>query len=343
MRTEHRNGTGSGTASSTIAMQAVIHDEYGEAEDVLRLATIARPEIGDGEVLVRVQAAGVDRGVWHVVAGLPYALRLAGYGVRKPRNPVAGRDVAGTVEAVGKDVTRFAPGQEVYGTAEGSFAEYARADQGRLAPKPANVTFVQAAALPISGLTALQGLRDRGQVRPGQQVLVIGASGGVGSYAVQIAVAMGATVTAVCSQAKADLVRALGAEHVIDYARTGITAGPRRYDVVLDTGGHRSLRELRRALTPRGTLVIVGSETGGRWFGGFDRSLRAGLLSPFVGQELRMLVNSENTADLIALAGLVESGAVTPAIDRAYPLAQAAAAVQYMAHGHARGKVVITV
>jgi NADPH:quinone reductase-like Zn-dependent oxidoreductase len=343
MRTEHHNGAGTGTASPTIAMQAVIHDEYGEAEDVLRLATIGRPEIADGEVLVRVHAAGVDRGVWHVVAGLPYALRLAGYGVRKPKNPVAGRDVAGTVEAVGKDVTRFAPGQEVYGTAEGSFAEYARADQGRLAPKPANVTFAQAAALPISGLTALQGLRDRGRVRPGQQVLVIGASGGVGTYAVQIAVALGATVTAVCSPAKADLVRALGAEHVIDYTHTGITAGPRRYDVVLDIGGHRSLGELRRALTPRGTLVIVGSETGGRWFGGFDRSLRAGLLSPFVGHELRMLANSENTADLVALAGLVESGAVTPAIDRTYPLAQAPAAVQYMAHGHARGKVVITV
>jgi NADPH:quinone reductase-like Zn-dependent oxidoreductase len=343
MRTEHRNGTGTGTASPTIAMQAVIHDEYGEAEDVLRLATIARPEIADGEVLVRVHAAGVDRGVWHVVAGRPYALRLAGYGVRKPKNPVAGRDVAGTVEAVGKDVTRFAPGQEVYGTAEGSFAEYARADQRRLAPKPANVTFAQAAALPISGLTALQGLRDRAQVRPGQHVLVIGASGGVGSYAVQIAVAFGATVTAVCSPAKADLVRALGAEHVIDYTRTAITAGPQRYDVVLDIGGHRSLGELRRALTPRGTLVIVGSETGGRWLGGFDRSLRAGLLSPFVGQELRMLTNSENSADLVALAGLVESGAVTPAIDRIYPLAQAAAAVQYMAHGHARGKVVITV
>jgi NADPH:quinone reductase-like Zn-dependent oxidoreductase len=324
-------------------MKAIVQDSYGEAQDVLRLAEIDRPGIGDDEVLLRVHAAGVDRGVWHLMAGLPYPLRLAGYGVRAPKDRVRGREVAGSVEAVGKDVTTVLPGDEVFGIAEGSFAEYARASQDKLAPKPTNLTFEQSAAASISGLTALQGLRDRGRVQPGQQVLVIGASGGVGTFAVQIAKAFGATVTGVCSTTKVDLVRSLGADHVIDYTRDDIVDGDRRYDVILDTGGHRSLTHLRRALTPRGTLVIVGSETGGRWLGGFDRSLRAPLLSRFVGQTLSMLVNSENAQDLIALTELIESGTVTPVIDRTYPLSETPAAIRYMAEGHARGKVVITV
>lgn len=323
-------------------MTAIVQDQYGEAEDVLSLAEIDRPRIGDDEVLIRVHAAGVDRGVWHIMAGLPYPIRLAGYGFRAPRTRVRGREVAGRVEAVGKDVTGFAPGEDVYGIGEGAFAEYATAKHDKIAPKPNNLTFAQAAAAPISALTALQGLRDSGRVRPGQKVLVIGASGGVGTFAVQIAKAFGAEVTGVCGTTKIDLVRSLGAEHVIDYTREDITNHGQRYDVILDTGGHRSLTHLRRALTPHGTLVIVGSETGGRWLGGFDRSLRAPVLSRFTGQKLTALVNSENAQDLIALTELIESGKVTPAVDRTYPLSETAAAVQHMVEGRARGKIVIT-
>jgi NADPH:quinone reductase-like Zn-dependent oxidoreductase len=324
-------------------MKAIVQDRYGEAGDVLRVAEIARPEIGADEVLLRVRAAGVDRGVWHVMAGLPYPLRLAGYGVRAPKNPVPGSEVAGVVQAVGKDVTRFRPGDEVFGIGKGSFAEYACAREDKLAAKPANLTYEQAAAVSISGLTALQGLSDRGHVQRGQKVLVIGASGGVGTFAVQIAKAFGAEVTGVCSTTKADMVRSLGADHVIDYTRDDIADGGQRYNVILDVGGHRSLNRLRRALTPRGTLVIVGSETGGRWLGGFDRSLRAPVLSLFVGQKLAALVSSENAHDLIVLTELIESGAVTPVIDRTFPLSEAPAAIQYVVDGHARGKVVITV
>ncbi len=323
-------------------MKAIVQDEYGEADEVLRLERIDRPEIGDEEVLVRVHAAGVDRGVWHLVTGLPYPIRIAGYGLRAPKTRVRGREVAGCVEAVGKDVTTLQPGDEVFGIGEGSFAEYARAEQDKLAPKPANLTFEQAAAVPVSGPTALQGLRDRGRVQPGQKVLVIGASGGVGTFAVQIAKAFGAEVTGVSSTTKVDMVRSLGADHVIDYTRNDITDGAQRYDVILDTGD-RSLTHLRRALTPRGTLVIVGSETGGRWLGGIDRQLRAIVLSPFVGQKLGTFVNSENAEDLTALKELIESGQVTPAIDRTYPLSETPAAIRYMQEGHARGKVVITI
>jgi NADPH:quinone reductase-like Zn-dependent oxidoreductase len=321
-------------------MQAVVQDTYGEA-DVLRLARIARPAPGAGEVLLRVHAAGVDRGVWHLMAGRPYPVRLMGYGVRAPGNPVRGREVAGTVEAVGAGVTDLRIGQDVFGIAEGTFAEYVAARADLLVPTPANTTAAQAAAAPISGLTALQAVRDAGRVQPGQEVLVIGASGGVGTFAVQIAKAFGARATGVCSPAKADLVRALGVERVIDYTREDITDGGRRYDVVLDTGGHRSLTHLRRALTPAGTLVIVGSETGGRWLGGFDRSLRAPLLSRLVSQELTALTASENGADLLVLAGLIGSGQVTPVVERTYPLAETAAAVAHMAGGRARGKVVV--
>jgi len=326
-------------------MRAVVQDEYGEAEDVLRLEEIARPGIRPDEVLLRVHAAGVDRGVWHIMAGLPYPIRLAGYGFRAPKTRVRGREAAGRVEAVGKDVTTVAPGDEVYGIGDGTFAEYATVRHDKVAPKPKNLTFEQAAAAPISALTALQGVRDSGQVQAGQQVLIIGASGGVGTFAVQIAKAFGAEVTGVCSTQKVDLIRSLGADHVIDYTRADITdgsSGGRRYDVILDIGGHRSLTHLRRALTPTGTLVIVGSETGGRWLGGFDRSLRAPMLSRFVGQKLTALVNSENAADLVVLTELIESGKVTPAIDKTYPLSETATAVRHMVEGRARGKVVIT-
>ena len=324
-------------------MQAIVQDHYGPAQDVLRLAEIGRPAIGDGEVLLRVHAAGVDRGVWHLMTGLPYPVRLAGYGVRAPKGRVRGREVAGSVEAVGPGVTTLAAGDEVFGIAEGSFAGYARARADKLAPLPAGLSFEQAAAVPVSALTALQAVRDHGHVRAGQKVLVIGASGGVGTFAVQIAKAFGADVTGVCSGAKADLVRSIGADHVIDYALGDIGRGGHRYDVILDAGGSRPLRSLRRMLTPRGTLVIVGAETGGRWLGGTDRQIRALLLSPFVGQQLGTFICAENAADLVVLTGLIEAGQVTPVIDRAFPLSEAGAAVRYLQEGHARGKVVISV
>jgi NADPH:quinone reductase-like Zn-dependent oxidoreductase len=269
-------------------------------------------------------------------------MRLMGFGVRAPKDRVRGREVAGRVEAVGKAVTGLQVGDDVFGIAEGSFAEYARARPDKLAQKPTSLTFERAAAVTISALTALQAVRDRGQVQPGQKVLIIGASGGVGTFAVQIANMFGAQVTAVCSTSKVDMVRSLGVDHVIDYTVEDID-GPQRYDVILDIGGHRSLRTLRRTLTRDGTLVIVGSDTGGRWLGGFDRSIRAMLLSPFVSQTLCALTNSENADDLAVLAELVESGKITPVIDRTYPLHEAVAAIRHMLDGQARGKVVIAV
>jgi NADPH:quinone reductase-like Zn-dependent oxidoreductase len=323
-------------------MQAVVQDTYGSA-DVLELRDIDKPEIGDDEVLVRIHAAGVDRGVWHLMTGQAYLIRLAGYGFRRPKNPVRGREAAGTVEAIGKDVSRFRPGDEVMGTSEGSFAEYARAREDKLAPKPVNLTFEQAAAVPISASTALQGVRDKGQVQPGQKVLIIGASGGVGTFAVQLAKAFGAEVTGVCSTAKVDLVRSIGADHVIDYASEDFTKGGKRYDLILDIGGNRSLSHLRRALTPEGTLVLVGGEGGGRWIGGMDRQVRALAISPFVRQKLKMFVAREHYEELQLLTELIEAGKITPVIDRTYPLSEAADAIRYLEQGHARGKVVITI
>jgi NADPH:quinone reductase-like Zn-dependent oxidoreductase len=323
-------------------MKAIVQDTYGSA-DGLELRDIDKPEIGDDEVLVRVHAAGVDQGVWHVMTGLPYPIRLAGYGLRAPKTPVPGADVAGVVEAVGNDVTRFRPGDEAFGIGKGSYAEYARAREDKLAPKPANLTFEQAAVVAISGLPALQGLRDHGKVRPGQKVLIIGASGGVGTYAVQLAKAFGAEVTGVCSTTKVELVRSIGADHVIDYTHGDFAEGEQRYHVILDIGGNSSLSRLRRALTPKGTLVIVGGETDGRWLGGTDRQLRALLLSPFVAQKLGTFVSPENHEDMIVLKELIEAGKVTPVIDRTYPLSAVPNAIRYMRKGHARGKVVITV
>ncbi|HXV35337.1 MAG TPA: NAD(P)-dependent alcohol dehydrogenase [Gaiellaceae bacterium] len=323
-------------------MKAIVQDRYGPP-DVLRLAEVDRPAIGDDDVLVKVRAAGVDQGVWHLLAGLPYLVRVMGYGLRAPKTRIPGLDLAGTVEAAGGNVTGLRPGDEVFGTAQGSFAELASAPQDRLAPKPANLTFEQAAAVPISGYTALQAVRDQGKVEAGQHVLVVGAAGGVGSFAVQVAKAFGAEVTGVSSTAKTDLVLSLGADHVIDYTQEDFTAGTARYDVVLDTGGNRSLSDIRRVLAPAGTLVIVGGEGGGKWLGGFDRQLRAATLSPFVSQSLRFWVSQENQEDLQALRELIEAGKVTPAVDRTFPLDKAADAIRYLREGRARGKVVVTV
>jgi NADPH:quinone reductase-like Zn-dependent oxidoreductase len=323
-------------------MKAIVQDEYGTAAgDVLRLAEIARPTIGDDEVLVRVRAASVDRGTWHLMTGLPSLMRLMGFGLRRPKAPNPGRSFAGTVESVGKDVTGFKPGDEVYGTCEGSFAEYARARAGRIAPKPANLSFEQAAAVPVSAMTALQGVR-KAQVQAGQKVLIIGASGGVGTFAVQIAKAFGAEVTGVCSTAKMELVRAIGADHVVDYTREDFADGEHHYDAILDIGGNSRLSRLRRALTPGGRLLIVGGETDGRWLGGFDRQLRALLLSPLLSQKVGMLGASENSEDLMVLRDLIESGQIAPAIDRTYPLSETPPAIRYMTEGRARGKIVIT-
>ena len=306
---------------------------------------VGRPAVGVGEVLVQVRAAGVDPGVWHLMTGRPYLVRAMGFGLRAPKVAVRGRDLAGVVAEVGTRVTCFGPGDEVYGTCEsGSFAEYAAARQERLAAKPASLSFEQAAAVPISGVTALQAVRDCGRLQPGEQVMVIGAAGGVGSFAVQIAKAFGARVTGVCSTSKAGLVRSLGADDVIDYARDEIDRDGPRYDVIIDTAGNRPLPLLRRAITPHGTLVLVGGEHGrGRLLGGFGRQLRAPLASIFTSQRLRGLTARERAEDLNTLSELIESGKITPLIDRAYPLADAPDAIRHLAEGHATGKVVVTV
>jgi len=321
-------------------MKAIVREGYGSA-DVLRLTDVERPDIGDEEVLVHVRAAGLDRGVWHIMAGLPYLIRIAGYGLRRPKTAGLGSELAGVVEAVGANVTQLQPGEAVFGTCRASFAEYAAARPDKLARMPANLTFEQAAAVPVSAVTALQALRDRGRVQAGQSVLVIGASGGVGTFAVQIAKALGAKVTGVCSAAKVDLVRSLGAEHVIDYTRADITDDGERYDLVLDIGGNRPLSQLRRVLTHEGTLVIVGGEGGGRWTGGIHRQLGATVMSLFVRQRLGTLLANENTADLDALRALIETGAVTPAIDKVVALDDVPDAIRGLAAGHVRGKIVI--
>ena len=322
-------------------MKAISQDVYGSA-DVLTLRDVDTPVPGADEVLIRVRAAGVEQGVWHLMTGMPYLTR-AFFGFKAPKNPVRGREVAGLVETVGQNVVSFRPGDEVFGTAEGTFAEFVCAKEGKIALKPVKASFEKAAAVPISATTALQGLRDAGQLQAGQDVLIIGAGGGVGSFAVQIAKALEAQVTGVCSTAKLDLVRSIGADHVIDYKHDDFADGARQFDHILDTAGNRPLSVLRRALKPAGTLVIVGGEGGGRWTGGFERSLRASLLSPFVGQKLKGLMATERQEDLRYLAELIDAGAVTPVVDRTYPLGDTPDAIRYMHGGHARGKVVITV
>jgi NADPH:quinone reductase-like Zn-dependent oxidoreductase len=321
-------------------MRAIVQDHYGTS-DQLHLAEVPDPTPGAGEVLVRVEAAGVDRGTWHMMTGRPLVARLA-LGLRAPRDRIPGRDVAGTVVALGDGVTGYAVGDAVYGTARGSFAELAVVPLARLARRPRNLTAHEAAAVPVSALTALQALRAGG-VERGDRVLVIGASGGVGSFAVQLAVDLGAHVTGVSGPAKADLVRSLGAERVVDHTTTPLETLGERFDVVVDIGGHRPVRLLRGLLAERGSLVIVGSETGGRWLGGLQRSIGAALLSPFVRQQLVMLAASENGADLATLTEVIERGGVRPALERTFPLEQAAAAVDHVSEGLARGKVVLAV
>jgi NADPH:quinone reductase-like Zn-dependent oxidoreductase len=328
------------TTHADRTMSAVLQDRYGTAE-VLRLGQVPRPEIDEHDVLIEVRAAGLDRGTEHLINGKPFAVRLA-MGMTRPKNPVPGRDVAGTVVAIGAAVTRFAVGDEVYGIAPGSFAEYAVASESRLAPKPANLSFTQAAVVPVSAATALRALVEVGRVQAGQSVLVIGASGGVGSYAVQLAKAFGAEVTGVCSAAKADLVASLGADHVIDYNRDDFADGTRRYDLILDIAGNPSLKRLRRALRPRGTVVFVGGEDAGAFIG-MGRQLRGALLSVFLRQRLALLVTKERGSDYERLTALIEAGHLVPSIDRTYPLEDAPLAVRQLEAGHVRGKVAITV
>jgi NADPH:quinone reductase-like Zn-dependent oxidoreductase len=324
----------------TDVMQAVVQDAYGAA-DVLHPATVEKPAIAANEVLVQVRAAGVDRGTWHLMTGRPYLMRILGFGFRRPKSRVPGLDVAGTVVEVGSEVTRFKAGDEVLGIGRGSFAEYAAAREDRLVHKPGRLGFPEAAVVPVSGLTALQAVRDLGQVEARQTVLVVGASGGVGTYAVQLARALGAEVTGVCSTAKLDLVRSIGADHVIDYSRDDFADGSRRYDLILDVGGSSPLSRLRRALAPRGTLVIVGGEEGGTWTG-MGRQLRALALSPFLRQRLTVLLSRHRLADLEALRRLIEDGRVAPVLDRTYPLARAGDALRHLETGHARGKIAVT-
>ena len=321
-----------------VTMKAVIQDRYGTSE-VLCVGDVAVPEPGDKEVLIKVHAAGLDRGTEHLMTGKPYAMRMA-TGLRRPKNPISGRDVAGTVVKVGSAVTRFAPGDEVYGVAPGSFAQYAVGPENKLAHKPANLTFPQAAVVPISAGTALQALRDAGRVHAGQDVLIIGASGGVGSYAVQLAKILGAQVTGVASAAKADFVRSLGADHVLDYNRDDFADGTRHYDLILDIGGGSSLGRLRRALKPRGTVVFVGSENTGN-ITGMGRQLRGMMMSLFVRQRLVPLMAKERASNLDILTEHLQSGQLTPSIAESYPLAQAKDAMRLLEAGKVRGKVVI--
>ena len=326
-------------------MKAVVQDTYGSIA-VLETRDIAKPEIGDDEVLVHVHAAGVNPADWAIMSGLPYIARPV-YGLRKPKNAVRGTDVAGTVEAVGADVTRFQPGDEAFGWCGGlggAFAEYAAASEDALTPKPANLTFEQAAAVPMAGLVALQALRDHGGVRAaGQKVLVNGASGGIGTFAVQIAKALGAEVTGVCSTRNVDMVRSIGADHVVDYTKEDFTRSGRRYDFILDNVANRSLSDLRRALAPAGTLVPNGGGFDNRWFAGGGRVIGAQVLNRFVGHRLRPFLVSPKLEDLVILKELIVAGKVTPVIDRTYPLSETSEAVGRVGGGHARGKVVITV
>jgi NADPH:quinone reductase-like Zn-dependent oxidoreductase len=327
--------------AAVTTMRRITHDAFGSA-DVLALTQVARPVPSNDEVLVRVHAAGVDRGAWHMMTGRPYLGRLA-FGIRTPRRRVLGTEVAGTVDAIGSAVTRFAVGDEVYGFEKGSFAEYAVARQDKLAVKPASLTFEQAASVPVSGATALQALTDAGRVEQGQTVLVSGASGGVGSYAVQIAKAHGTEVTGVASAGKADLVTSLGADHVLDYARDDYTDGSRHYDLALDIAGNPTLSRLRRALTPTGTAVITGGEEGGSFSGGMNRQLRALALSPFLRQRLTMFLAKQRSSDLERLTALIEAGHITPSLERTYPLDEVTDAIRHLEAGNVRGKVAISI
>jgi NADPH:quinone reductase-like Zn-dependent oxidoreductase len=323
-------------------MKAIVQDTYGSPDEVLTLEDIAAPVAKDDEVLVRVHAASVHVGDWILVRGVPYIARMA-VGLRKPKNRVPGTDIAGTVEAVGKDVTQLRVGTEVFGWCTGAFAEYVCAGEGHFVPKPVNLTFAQAAAVGVSASTALQLLRDQGKVKPGQKVLINGASGGLGSFAVQIAKAFGAEVTGVCSTRNVDMVRSTGADHVIDYTQEDFTQGGQRYDFILDNVANHSLSDTRRALTPNGTLQSNNGTAGGRWLGTMGSVIKTAAVSRFNRQQLGPTIKFPNREDLVALKGLIEAGKVTPVIDGTYPLSGTAQAIGHVGGGHAQGTVVIIV
>jgi NADPH:quinone reductase-like Zn-dependent oxidoreductase len=323
-------------------MKAIVQERFGPP-DTLRLVDIDRPEVGANDVLIRVHAAALNPADWHILRGDPYVARLMGIGLTKPKTHVAGSDAAGVVEAVGANVQALRPGDEVFGFVRGAFAEYACAVERKVAPKPAGLTFEQAAALPIAATTALRGIRDVGAVKGGQRVLVNGASGGVGSFAVQIAVAMDAEVTGVCSTANVELVRSLGVAHVIDYTKEDFTAGSTRYDVILDNVSSLPLGRLRGALTPKGTLVLNGGGSPGHVFGPIAVLLKAVVVNLFVSQRLRPLPSKEKREELLAVTKLIDGGTLTPVVDRTYPLAEVAEGVRYVEQGHVRGKAVVTV
>jgi NADPH:quinone reductase-like Zn-dependent oxidoreductase len=323
-------------------MKAIVQDRYGPPGDVLNLEEIDKPEPTDDEVLVRVHAASTNGGDPVVVRGQPYVIRIMGFGLLKPKNKIPGDDLAGHVESVGKNVEHLQPGDEVFGFCSGAFAEYVCATQDSLAPKPPNITFEQAAATPSSAVAVLQGLRDHGQLQSGQKVLINGASGGVGTFAVQIAKSFGADVTAVCSTRNVDTARSLGADHVIDYTREDFIRTDERHDLMLDVAANRSLSDCRRALTSRGTYVLIGGSHG-RWLGGLPRFFTTPALSPFVSQRMRAFFATRSHEDLVHIKRLLEAGELTPVIDRTYPLSQTSQAISYVEEGHAQGKVVITV
>jgi NADPH:quinone reductase-like Zn-dependent oxidoreductase len=326
-------------------VKAIVRGRYG-SPDVLELTEIDKPEPGDDEVLVRVHAASVNPADWHFLRGTPYIARLQ-LGLRKPKDRVLGCDVAGRVEAVGKDVTMFRPGDDVFGSpfmhGLGAFAEYVCVPEDLLAPKPATLSFDHAAAVPLTASTALQGLRDHGRIEPGQRVLIIGASGGVGTFAVQIAKSFEAEVTGVCSTRNVDIARSLGADHIIDYTQEDFTKSGRNYDLIFQLAGTRSPSECRGALTPKGTLVLSSGESDGRWIGPVERIVKALVLSPFVSQKMVSFTVKPNKEDLQFLRQLIETGKLAPVIDRTYPLAEVPEAIRYLEEGHARGKVVLTV
>jgi len=322
-------------------MKAIVQDEYGSPGAVLELQDIDKPVAGDGEVLVRVHAASIHIGDTYVMRGVPYVMRPV-FGLRRPKARVPGTDIAGTVEAVGKDVTQFQPGDEVFGWCKGGFAEYTSAAVDKLVQKPTNLTFEQAAAVPTSALTALQALRDHGKVQPGQKILIVGASGGVGTFAVQIAKSFGAEVTGVCSTRNVEMVRSIGADHVIDYTQEDFTEGGEQFDLIFDNVGNHSLSDARRALIPKGVLLANGAPVGG-WVGGLSHVLKASVSSLFVRQQGRPFVSLPSGDGLATLKEIIEAGEVTPVIDKTYPLSQTAEAMGHVGEGHAQGKTVITV
>jgi NADPH:quinone reductase-like Zn-dependent oxidoreductase len=337
----HKLNTGVAAAGAQ-TMRAIVQRSYGTAE-VLEREAVDIPTIGEKEVLIEVHCAALDRGTWHLMTGTPYLIRILGFGFMRPKQPIPGLDVAGRVVEVGSDVSRFAPGDEVFGIANGSFADYTVAKEDKLIAKPQGMTFEAAAAATVSGITALEALTDVGKVQAGQKVLIVGASGGVGTYAVQLAKALGAEVTGVASAAKADFLHSLGADHVIDYETSYLVDSVRRYDLIVDIGGRNKVSSLRRVLTPQGALVFVGGEGGNLVTGGIGRQLAASLLSLFLKQRLTMFISSEDYSIIQRLSEFIQSGAVTPTIGQSFDLNDAPAAMHELEAGNARGKTVITV